>query len=633
MDAGRRIERAQQLLAAAAGDGDRRAGHGDRQPAARVGPDGGREHHHLPPPLPLARPARDAARPAAARRRQPPLAGLPARPADRGPRRAAGRPVGPRACARSSASLLEASTLRPPGRHGRAGRRGRRRPPAAARRVPRRAPREAPRDAPTPSTGPTSSTCCPSGRWSAPARARAAPMTRGRRSGAAGGGPTIAYEVTHRTEYHYESDVSHSYGQLHVLPRELPGQRCRSARSWSIPEPEDYRERVDFFGNRVSFLAIHEPHRKLSVTATSVVEVDAGRRRPVAGVPPAVGGGRATRCAAAAAEPDRRRASSSLDSPLVAASPALCAVCGRLVHAPAVTCSTRSPTSSHRIHTEFAYKPGATSVTTPVDEVFDQREGVCQDFAHLGDRLPAVDRAAGPLRQRLSRDRPAAGAAEAAGRRRLPRLARGPRPGVRLARRRPDQRPVRQQPVRRDRVRARLLRVPPLSGVIYTEGRTKRLRVARRRRRPGRLATAVGSRYGGQGACAPSPAATAASSCSSRTASACGARPRSASRPGCSTWSPATPTIPSGRGSRECANAGVGPLQLAARARRRRAAVPQLPADPDPAERRGRRRPRAVRGGRGGQAAAALPAARPRVCRSRRRPAVRPPDEPGRARS
>ena len=47
------------------------------------------------------------------------------------------------------------------------------------------------------------------------------------------------YEVTHRTEYRYETDVSDSYSQLHVLPRNLPGQRCRSAEVTVDPTPED----------------------------------------------------------------------------------------------------------------------------------------------------------------------------------------------------------------------------------------------------------------------------------------------------------------------------------------------------------------------------------------------------------
>jgi transglutaminase-like putative cysteine protease len=37
----------------------------------------------------------------------------------------------------------------------------------------------------------------------------------------------------------------------------------------------------------------------------------------------------------------------------------------------------------HRIHADFEFQPGATTVSTSVDEVLYQRSGVCQDFAHL----------------------------------------------------------------------------------------------------------------------------------------------------------------------------------------------------------------------------------------------------------
>jgi len=36
-----------------------------------------------------------------------------------------------------------------------------------------------------------------------------------------------------------------------------------------------------------------------------------------------------------------------------------------------------------RIHADFEFEPGATTVSTSVDEVLYQRSGVCQDFAHL----------------------------------------------------------------------------------------------------------------------------------------------------------------------------------------------------------------------------------------------------------
>jgi transglutaminase-like putative cysteine protease len=37
----------------------------------------------------------------------------------------------------------------------------------------------------------------------------------------------------------------------------------------------------------------------------------------------------------------------------------------------------------HRLHTQWAYRPRSTGVDTPLATAFEQRAGVCQDFAHL----------------------------------------------------------------------------------------------------------------------------------------------------------------------------------------------------------------------------------------------------------
>jgi transglutaminase-like putative cysteine protease len=39
---------------------------------------------------------------------------------------------------------------------------------------------------------------------------------------------------------------------------------------------------------------------------------------------------------------------------------------------------------TRQIHDDFTYAPGTTRIDTPVDVVFRTREGVCQDFAHIG---------------------------------------------------------------------------------------------------------------------------------------------------------------------------------------------------------------------------------------------------------
>jgi len=191
----------------------------------------------------------------------------------------------------------------------------------------------------------------------------------------------VSYEVTHKTEYRYRADVSDSYGQLHLLPRNLPGQRCHAAEVVIEPSPEDYRERLDYFGNRVSYLAIHRPHRTLTVTATSTVEVD---DRPgelsLFGNRPWEQARDAVRHGDVLDPLDAVQY--ALDSPLIAAS--------ALADYASVTFTPGRPLLDavtdicHRIYVDFAYSPGSTSVTTPLAEVLAGRKGVCQDFAHIG---------------------------------------------------------------------------------------------------------------------------------------------------------------------------------------------------------------------------------------------------------
>ena len=190
------------------------------------------------------------------------------------------------------------------------------------------------------------------------------------------------YRVTHRTEYEYESEVTSSYGQLHMLPRDLPGQRCRAAELKIDPVAEVYRERVDYFGNRVSFLAIHEPHLALTVTASSLVDVD---ERPHGA---SSFGHRSWEHALEAVRSGRvsdpvDATQYTLDSPLIEASE-IYREYASASFTPGCNLLDAVAALSNRIHSDFRYEPGSTSVATPLAKVFEEGKGVCQDFAHLG---------------------------------------------------------------------------------------------------------------------------------------------------------------------------------------------------------------------------------------------------------
>ncbi len=189
----------------------------------------------------------------------------------------------------------------------------------------------------------------------------------------------VAYEVTHRTEYRYSSTVSASFGEIIMLPRDLPGQACLRSQLTIDPQPHDLRERLDFFGNRTTSFAVLAPHTRLCVSAVSLVQVSGRLVAGIGAVPwEKVRDGIRTDPGDEAL--DARQF--VLDSPLVRISDDLAAYAtpsfpaGRPLLAAAVDLASR-------IHRDFTYDPGATHVTTTIEEVLESRTGVCQDFAHL----------------------------------------------------------------------------------------------------------------------------------------------------------------------------------------------------------------------------------------------------------
>jgi transglutaminase-like putative cysteine protease len=186
------------------------------------------------------------------------------------------------------------------------------------------------------------------------------------------------YTVTHRTEYGYEDVVTASYGLAYLLPRDVPGRQQALVGVVVEPPPVDQREHTDVYGNRALYFSVLAEHTKLVVTATShvVVEPDA---LPLDG-PPWESVRDLLGCSTDSATIDA--VEFRLDSPLVQTSPALAAYASpsfpdsRAIVAGAVDLM-------RRIHDDFHYVPGTTSVSTTLAEVLAERRGVCQDFAHL----------------------------------------------------------------------------------------------------------------------------------------------------------------------------------------------------------------------------------------------------------
>jgi transglutaminase-like putative cysteine protease len=190
----------------------------------------------------------------------------------------------------------------------------------------------------------------------------------------------MKYRIQHRTSYSGKEPVSVGQNQAWLKPRDLPAQVCSKYRLSIEPFPSICVERLDYFGNSVTSFAFNAGYGELVVTARSQVEV---KSRIVPSPEETLPWERVVASLHQGATPEAIDAAQfAFDSPRAAAAERLAEYArksftqGRPVLAAAIELTAR-------IHEDFEYKPQSTTVSTPVDEVFEKRIGVCQDFAHV----------------------------------------------------------------------------------------------------------------------------------------------------------------------------------------------------------------------------------------------------------
>ena len=189
---------------------------------------------------------------------------------------------------------------------------------------------------------------------------------------------TRRYRVSHETVYRYSDVVTSSYGRGFLTPRDSARQRCLNHDLRIDPEPADRSTSRDAYGNISSYFHVVNRHRTLSVTSTSVVDVDP---------PPAERYG-----AGPAVAPWEIARPVGVDGALATEftldlRPAEITDAVRDYAAPSFTPGRPLievlTDLNARIFDDFTYRAGSTTVSTGVADVLAAREGVCQDFARL----------------------------------------------------------------------------------------------------------------------------------------------------------------------------------------------------------------------------------------------------------
>ena len=191
----------------------------------------------------------------------------------------------------------------------------------------------------------------------------------------------MKYTIEHTTAYTYLEPVSLCHNIARLMPRNSGEQICRNTTIQIKPQPDRINEYEDFFGNKVIYFSIEKEHWELTVLVTSEVErMESGNSRlsqyPIAGLEEVKN---------ELFDPD----TDVIDikqylfvTPMTSWNEEI------LQYAMQSFLTGRSVFEAtndltHRIYKDFEYKPGHTTIATPLSVVMKERKGVCQDFAHL----------------------------------------------------------------------------------------------------------------------------------------------------------------------------------------------------------------------------------------------------------
>lgn len=176
-------------------------------------------------------------------------------------------------------------------------------------------------------------------------------------------------DIRYLAEYVYDEPVSQNVNELRVLPAASRTQRCMASVLHVSPAARQAGH-VDRFGTRTVRFGVFEPHQRLTI--------DARARVNTAPPDPVRTGGwsglRAGGYLVAATE-------FLVVTEVVPPHPVVRELC-------TATGSASTPLEAVRVIGElirdrFDYRPGATVVSSSLNDLLSSRAGVCQDFVHL----------------------------------------------------------------------------------------------------------------------------------------------------------------------------------------------------------------------------------------------------------
>ncbi len=190
----------------------------------------------------------------------------------------------------------------------------------------------------------------------------------------------MRYRVMHVTDYVYEIPAMLCHNLMFQIPQDLPFQKVEEYTCDISPKPSFEADRSDFFGNRYLYFSVERSHKKLTVASKSTIELSIPDWEKV--------DPKTTMPWEEVAQWLHSTAASSEIRQFYLESKHVYLIDGIVEYArqsflPGRPIMEAMLDLNTRIFKDFAFTPGFTDISTPLEKVFEHKKGVCQDFAHF----------------------------------------------------------------------------------------------------------------------------------------------------------------------------------------------------------------------------------------------------------
>ena len=181
--------------------------------------------------------------------------------------------------------------------------------------------------------------------------------------------------VNHTTRYAYATPATDSYNELRLMPLSDADQTCLDFRLTPTPRAAVFA--YDLPSGRVHHFTVRQPHRELTIEAESLVVT---RRTNPFDRLQLISPDMDYYDSEAVKQRHYEFLTPTERVPFVEETERIAAVAQKQSSGSAASFLIALTRLLHRV---FTYAPGATNVNTSILQVLEQKQGVCQDFAHL----------------------------------------------------------------------------------------------------------------------------------------------------------------------------------------------------------------------------------------------------------